>query len=122
MSIRDHIKKAEKLKRPGKEQAISHPSSLNSRRRGTKIQKLLEKYGNKCWICKGQFGDKSSSNDLFSITIDHVIRLADGGTHDISNLRLAHKMCNEKRGHNMEMKARKMRTETEEKEQEKNVL
>jgi len=54
-----------------------------------KLRLLLEQ-GHNCWIC----GKYMIAAD---VTIDHVIELRNGGTSDLSNLRLAHKICNLKR-------------------------
>lgn len=52
------------------------------------IQKIIDRDGDMCFICKKEFGKKEKK------TLDHWIPLSKGGTWDISNLRLAHKSCN----------------------------
>lgn len=37
-------------------------------------------------------------HDRWSLTFDHIVSVADGGTNDLSNLRPAHKSCNSARG------------------------
>ena len=44
-------------------------------------------FGNKCWICGGPFQE-----------IDHVIPLAKGGLHTLSNLRPSCTYCNRSKG------------------------
>jgi len=46
----------------------------------------------KCYYCKRLF------NDTLKSTLDHVIPLNKGGQHDISNIVLACKSCNSKKG------------------------
>ena len=52
------------------------------------IQKLAQRDGYLCFICKGHFGKKEKP------TLDHWIPISKGGTWEIKNLRLAHKTCN----------------------------
>lgn len=44
-----------------------------------------------CWICKQKM-------KLQTATVDHIIPVSKGGTDHISNLRLAHASCNQRRG------------------------
>ena len=60
-------------------------------------QLLLWRDGDKCGICGKCFGRAPSDGD-WSMTIDHVRPLSKGGTHGISNLRMAHQICNSRRG------------------------
>ena len=57
---------------------------------GLPIEKLINIYGNKCHICELDLDD--------TITRDHKIPRALGGTHHYSNLFLAHFSCNNARG------------------------
>ena len=43
-------------------------------------------------------------------TLDHVARVADGGSSDLANVRLAHRACNERRGI-VDQRADRMRKE-----------
>jgi 5-methylcytosine-specific restriction endonuclease McrA len=49
--------------------------------------KLAKKYGCCCYICKREV-------PFESLTIDHIIRVRDGGSWNIDNLRLACSSCN----------------------------
>ncbi len=62
----------------------------NKRWRGRRWvrNKLIEKYGSKCYLCEEDFAS------LKQITIDHYIPKSKGGPEDISNFRLAHEKCN----------------------------
>lgn len=57
-----------------------------------RVQILLLRDGNFCYICKKEFGAKEKR------TIDHWIPLSKGGSWSIDNLRLAHKRCNAWKG------------------------
>lgn len=52
---------------------------------------LYRRYRGICWICR-----KFCARDKASR--DHIVPESLGGTSDISNLALAHKLCNSKRG------------------------
>jgi 5-methylcytosine-specific restriction endonuclease McrA len=59
------------------------------RHRNNQIQKLLERDGDKCWLCKNPLnGDYS---------LDHVKCHSDGGKKILENLRLTHTKCNNQR-------------------------
>lgn len=68
-------------KRPGR------GSQKAVKRRAT----LVKRDGVLCWIC-GRFMPEEDR------TFDHVIPRSKGGTGALTNLRLAHKRCNSKRG------------------------
>lgn len=57
-----------------------------------KRQQLIAKCGSHCWLCNRPIINETP-------TLDHVTPRALGGSHDISNLRLAHGACNKLRGH-----------------------
>lgn len=52
---------------------------------------ILERDGNLCSLC----GKEMSVHDM---TLEHVIPLIKGGEHTHSNIRLAHRVCNSKKG------------------------
>jgi hypothetical protein len=56
--------------------------------RNERIQLIIERDGPNCFLC----GDPFTKNQ--KITIDHWIPKAAGGTEDLENLRIAHKLCN----------------------------
>ena len=68
----------------------SNRHGRNSKQRRELKQRLVQKHGLKCSICKR----KKTFNLL---TIDHIVRVRDGGSWNIENLRLACKICNEDR-------------------------
>lgn len=53
---------------------------------------LIALYGSHCWLCNKSIVDEEP-------TIDHIVPRALGGTHKLTNLRLAHQRCNKARGH-----------------------
>jgi len=50
-------------------------------------QRVFARYGHMCWRCGGYAG-----------TVDHVIPVVLGGSHDMSNLRPACSRCNSSAG------------------------
>lgn len=52
----------------------------------------------KCWICEKHMRLDVDSNHPEYATFDHVHALALGGTEQDHNLKLAHKLCNNRRG------------------------
>lgn len=67
------------------------------------LTKLFKRDNGKCWLCGGSCDWEDSytrTNGVVVVgasypSIDHVIPLAKGGKHSWSNIRLAHKHCNE---------------------------
>ena len=59
--------------------------------------RVRERDGDNCWLC----GERISKNARGQRrgTLDHVIPRSLGGPNSIMNLKLAHKACNEARGH-----------------------
>lgn len=68
---------------------------------------LVKRDKGKCWLCgkKIDYSDHTVREDGVFITgknypsIDHVIALANGGTHTWNNVRLAHTQCNSTKGY-----------------------
>lgn len=65
--------------------------------RRAKKAKLRKRHGENCWLCGGPM-DFTDNGDLLYATFDHVIPRANGGTDSMSNMRLSHRVCNERRG------------------------
>jgi len=61
-----------------------------------KLHKLLDKYGNKCYLCGKNLRKKHGKKN--SRTIDHVKPISKGGNNDLDNLRLCCFSCNQKKG------------------------
>jgi 5-methylcytosine-specific restriction endonuclease McrA len=65
--------------------------------RRSKRRTLRALHGDACWICgyQMQFDDTHAEDYA---TFEHVVPIADGGTWHNANLRLSHRICNQKRG------------------------
>lgn len=72
---------------------------------GISLKKLIDRDGLVCYLCGEQCdtNDKSygSIGPLYP-TIDHVIPLSKGGGHTWSNVKIAHFMCNVRKGDSVE--------------------
>jgi hypothetical protein len=58
----------------------------------TKHQIVSERDGGICYLCR--LPTEGSGETPRAPTVDHVIPQAQGGSHDLANLRLAHRQCN----------------------------
>lgn len=80
---RDPWKRVKKPKKTGNQGALHW---LSPKARKHLIASLRYQDGSDCKLCGKPLND--------DVTIDHIIEQADGGTDEISNLRLAHARCN----------------------------
>lgn len=71
------------------------------------LRALIRRDGNKCYFCKREI-DLSLTNHSQEVTIEHIIPLAENGSNTLSNLALAHSVCNEWAGRIYE-EAKRMR-------------
>lgn len=65
------------------------------------LQYLVDRDGDRCGICNRKVDitlRSGTSGSRRGPSIDHIIPRSHGGTDDLSNLRLAHWGCNQKRG------------------------
>lgn len=83
----------------------SHWRRKNAQRRGAAIigrrmtiAELGERDGWRCHLCRRKVDARRVSPHPLSATFDHLIPIADGGTDEPANLRLAHRRCNTRRG------------------------
>lgn len=53
--------------------------------------------GDLCHVCGMSVLDGLPAFDPQQATLDHVVEHAAGGSNDVANLRLAHRVCNERR-------------------------
>lgn len=61
-------------------------------------QRMFTEQEGKCWICgELMLLEVSSNHDRFA-TFDHILAVSLGGKWEESNLKLAHKICNQRRG------------------------
>lgn len=74
--------------------------SSNHRLSGRRVRELrwqlAQRDGDICALCGEPFREVSRGS-IYAKSIDHVVRVSDGGTNDLSNLRLAHVACNRMR-------------------------
>jgi hypothetical protein len=79
--------------------AASHIPPRRPADRKKTLQALRERDGWSCAICKEAFDDPPPSHPHpKSVNIDHLSPVWKGGAEELSNLRLAHYVCNMKRG------------------------
>ena len=57
-------------------------------------EELRKRDGDNCYLC-GLF------LSVHEMTFDHIVPLVRGGEHTASNLRLAHRSCNSRKGKNL---------------------
>lgn len=62
------------------------------------IDEIWERDGGVCGICHAPIDRTLSWPNRQCLTLDHVVALADGGTHEPSNAQLAHAACNSRKG------------------------
>ena len=72
-------------------------AGLSYRRTKKFIARIRERDGDNCWLCGERVGKNTRGQRRG--TLDHVVPKKFDGPNSISNLRLAHKECNEARGH-----------------------
>lgn len=54
-----------------------------------------------CHLCGGQVDRTLAVPNAMAATLDHIIPLAFGGSHDEANVALAHFICNSRKGHGL---------------------
>lgn len=80
----------------------------NARKRGAATgepvlrSQIAERDGWRCGICGRKVNADLTGPHPMSKSLDHIIPLSLGGAHDPANVRLAHLVCNVKRGNRME--------------------
>jgi 5-methylcytosine-specific restriction endonuclease McrA len=52
---------------------------------------LGDRDGWRCGICRGKITDRKQAG------IDHIIPLSRGGTHELANVQIAHRVCNSRK-------------------------
>lgn len=61
-------------------------------------QQIGDRDGWRCHLCAKPVNPKLKHPHPMSATIDHLIPLARGGTHRLNNVKLAHSVCNKRKG------------------------
>jgi len=59
---------------------------------------IIERDGNICHLCDVEIDLSLARNSRFGATIDHVVPVSKGGADTLENMRLAHWICNIKKG------------------------
>lgn len=59
---------------------------------------LIERDGNVCHLCNLEIDLSLARNSRFGATIDHVVPVSKGGADTLDNMKLAHWICNIKKG------------------------
>ena len=63
---------------------------------------IIERDGNVCHLCNSEIDLSIARNSRFGATIDHVIPVSKGGEDTLDNMRLAHWICNIKKGNRLD--------------------
>ena len=71
---------------------------ISSRRKAEKIAILRKRDGKRCWLCGEKMDFHGPRTSARAATLDHVIPRSLGGPNADTNLRLAHRSCNNRRG------------------------
>lgn len=103
------LMKSEAFKAAHARYQVSEKASLaRERRRAKKAaayiedvdrQAIFERDGWTCQICQRPLDRTTKVPDLWAPTIDHIVPLARGGTHEPRNCQAAHFSCNARKGH-----------------------
>ncbi len=59
---------------------------------------LADRDGPRCWLCGNDVDPAAPRGSAQAGSVDHVVPRAKGGGHEPDNLRLAHRICNSRRG------------------------
>ena len=65
------------------------------------LQKLFDRDGGICWICGKPCDINAHYNSNNYPSVDHLIPISKGGKDEWSNIRLAHRGCNSRRGNDL---------------------
>ena len=66
-----------------------------------RIDELAARDGWVCWLCEGEIDPEAPRSHPGAPTVDHVVPKSRGGRTEASNLRLAHRRCNGRRGNDL---------------------
>lgn len=73
----------------------NRPRSKEKRRQMIKIR---ERDGDNCWICDNPIDFDLPRDHDEAGTLDHVVPFSRGGSNLLENLRIAHRICGDRRG------------------------
>lgn len=83
--------------RPQGHQAPGSTRSISSTRRRALREFLRQRDGDDCWVCGLPLDWEGDRLGPLAGTLDHIHPVRDGGTCTRTNLRLAHRVCNQGR-------------------------
>lgn len=63
-----------------------------------RVDRIAARDGWSCWLCGGEIDPAAPVGSPVSATVDHLVPRSRGGSSEPSNLRLAHRRCNHRRG------------------------
>lgn len=72
-------------------------SGMGAKVKRRRIRQLLERDGDCCQLCKAPIELTLQRDDPMAVTLDHLIPRSRGGSNSVDNLRLAHRICNQRR-------------------------
>jgi hypothetical protein len=85
-----------------KHQRINRPQPGRMPAPSLQNRRVREMYARRdgwtCQLCKQQIPEKPVSNDVWNLSIDHIVPQSQGGSDYPSNLRATHQACNKGRG------------------------
>lgn len=70
---------------------------VGSKDRRRRRKHVINRDGNVCWICKDKIDMSLGPRDPMSFSLDHVVPWCDGGSNRVTNLKPAHRLCNNDR-------------------------
>jgi hypothetical protein len=62
------------------------------------LARIVERDGWTCWLCGGAIDPAAPATGPWRATVDHLVPRSRGGTSELTNLRVAHRRCNNRRG------------------------
>ena len=90
------VKRRERYRiKTAKRQKIMNPIRISA-------DVIIERDGNMCHLCNAEIDLTLARNSRFGATIDHVIPVSKGGADTLENMRLAHWICNIKKGNRVD--------------------
>jgi len=98
-----------------KRSRVKKNRSQSRRRRGNSydyrkhLAALVDRDGYVCKICGHTIDPFLRHPNPYSLSIDHIIPLSGGGTHDLDNLQLSHLLCNLQKGGAQVIRVRRIR-------------
>ncbi len=61
------------------------------------VQTVMATANKRCGVCKVLIDMEARQPDPFSLNIDHIVPLSQGGTHTAENIQITHRICNSKK-------------------------